>query len=208
MENLELFSQEQRIWNTVFRIMEISFTFLQIRMKRRIFKLMKTSENATGKENWVDVIPHRDETLLEGISIFKDYLVLEERTNGLNKIRIQRWDEKEDYYLPFNEETYSIGVYSNPDFDTDIIRYYYHSLTTPYSIIDFNMKDQSKNVKKEQEVLGGKFDKDNYVSERIWAPARDGKKVAISIVRRKDTKLDKNNACFVIRLWLLWSYNS
>ncbi|TDQ29781.1 S9 family peptidase [Tenacibaculum caenipelagi] len=156
------------------------------------FKLMKTPEHKTTKENWVDVIPHREDTLFEDFSIFKDYLVLEERNEGLNKIRIKRWDGTEDYYLPFEEETYSAGVHGNPEFDTDIIRYSYNSMTTPSSVIDFNMKDKSKEIKKEQEVLGGKFDKNNYVSKRIWVPARDGKKVALSIVYYKDTKIDKN----------------
>ena len=156
------------------------------------FKLMKTPVSKTSKENWVDVIPHRDATLLEDFSIFKDFLVLEERTNGLNKIRIKRWDKKEDYYLPFNEETYSVGVYANPDFDTDVIRYSYNSFTTPSSVIDFNMNDQSKEVKKEQEVLGDKFKKENYISKRVWAKTRDGKEVAISMVYHKDTALTKN----------------
>ena len=156
------------------------------------FKLMKTPVNKTTKENWVDVIPHREETLLEDVSIFKNYLVIEERTEGLGKIRIKTWDGKEDYYLPFDEETYSAGVYSNPEFDTDVIRYSYNSMTTPNSVIDFNMKSQTKEIKKEQEVLGGKFDKNNYKSERVWATARDGKKVAISLVYHKDTELNKN----------------
>ena len=156
------------------------------------FKLMKTPINKTTKENWVDVIPHRKETLLEDVSIFKNYLVIEERSNGLGKIRIKTWDGKEDYYLPFDEETYSAGVFTNPEFDTDVIRYSYNSMTTPNSVIDFNMKNQTKEIKKEQEVLGGKFDKNNYKSERIWATARDGKKVAISLVYHKDTELNKN----------------
>ena len=156
------------------------------------FKLMKTPVNKTTKEHWVDVIPHRNETLLEDVSIFKNYLVIEERSNGLGKIRIKTWDGKEDYYLPFNEETYSAGVYANPEFDTDVIRYSYNSMTTPNSVIDFNMKNQTKEIKKEQEVLGSKFDKNNYKSDRIWATARDGKKVAISLVYHKDTELNKN----------------
>jgi oligopeptidase B len=158
------------------------------------FKLKKTPVYKTSKENWVDVIPHRDDTLLEDFSIFKDFLVLEERTNGLNKIRIKRWDKKEDYYLPFNEETYSVGVYANPDFDTDVIRYSYNSFTTPSSVIDFNMNDQSKEIKKEQEVLGDKFKKENYISKRVWATTRDGKEVAISMVYHKDTPLTKNTS--------------
>ena len=156
------------------------------------FKLMKTPVNKTTKENWVDVIPHRKETLLEDVSIFKNYLVIEERSNGLGKIRIKTWDGKEDYYLPFDEETYSAGVYTNPEFDTDVIRYSYNSMTTPNSVIDFNMRNQTKEVKKEQEVLGGKFNKSNYKSERVWATARDGKKVAISLVYHKDTELNKD----------------
>ncbi|WP_299060741.1 S9 family peptidase [uncultured Polaribacter sp.] len=156
------------------------------------FKLMKTPVTKTEKKNWVDVIPHREDTLLEDFSIFKEYLVLEERTNGLNRIRIKRWDNVEDYYLPFTEETYSVGVYANPDFDTDVIRYSYTSMTTPASIIDFNMKNKSKEIKKEQEILGGKFKKENYKSERVWVTARDGKKVAVSLVYHKDTVLNKN----------------
>jgi len=156
------------------------------------FKLMKTPLSKTEKEHWIDVIPHREDTLLEDISIFKEYLVLEERTNGLNTIRIKRWDNTEDYYLPFDEETYTADAYSNPDFDTHILRYSYNSMTTPSSVIDFNMRDHTKEVQKEQEVLGGTFDKNNYTSERVWATARDGQKIAISLVYRKDTKLDKN----------------
>ena len=166
------------------------------------FKLMKTSVSKPQKENWVDVISHRDDTLLEGVSVFKDYLVLEERTNGLNKIRIKSWDGSKDYFLPINEETYSISVSSNPEFDTDILRYGYSSFTTPSSVIDFNMKDKTSKVLKEQEVLGGKFDKNNYKSERIWANARDGKKVAVSLVYHKDTKINKNTPL------LLYAYGS
>lgn len=156
------------------------------------FKLMKTPENNTSKENWVDVIPHREDTLFEDFSIFKEFIVLEERNEGLTKIRIKRWDDTNDYYLPFDEETYSASVYSNPDFDTTILRYSYNSMTTPSSVIDFNVKDKTKDIKKEQEVLGGTFDKDNYVSKRIWVPARDGKKIALSIVHHKDTKINEN----------------
>ena len=93
------------------------------------FKLMKTPVKQPGKDNWVDVITHREDTLLEDFSIFKEYLVLEERTNGLSKVRIKRWDNSKDYYLPFSEETYSVNVYANPEFDTHAIRYSYNSFT-------------------------------------------------------------------------------
>jgi oligopeptidase B len=166
------------------------------------FKLMKTSSKETLKENWVDVIPHRADVLLEDISIFKDFLVVEERNEGLNKIRIIRWDNSEDFYLPFEEETYSAGVYYNPEFDTNIIRYGYNSMTTPSSVIDFNVGTKTKEIKKEQEVLGGEFDKNNYVSERYWASSKDGTKIAISLVHKKTTKLSKNTSL------LLYGYGS
>jgi oligopeptidase B len=166
------------------------------------FKLMQTALDKTKKENWTEVIPHREDTLLEGIEIFKDYLVLEERNNGLNKIRIKRWDGSKDYYLPFKEETYSAYTYYNPEFDTNILRYGYQSMTTPSSVIDFNMKDKTEKIIKEQEVLGGKFDKSNYESKRIWATAKDGKKVPMSIVYKKGIKLDGKNPL------LLYGYGS
>ena len=153
------------------------------------FKLMKTDENNTSSENWKEFIPHREDVLLEDIDIFKDYYVISERTNGLNKVHINRWDGTDSYYLPFKSETYTAGVGRNPDFDTEILRYGYNSMTTPTSIIDFNMRTKEREVKKEQEVLGGKFDKDNYKEKRIWANARDGVKVPMSIVYHKDTPL-------------------
>jgi len=166
------------------------------------FKVMKTPEGKFSKENWVDVIPHRSDVLLEDISIFKDFFVLEERSNGLNKIRIIKWDNSADYYLPFDEETYSAGVYYNADFETDTIRYSYNSLTTPSSVVDFNVVDKSKKLLKQQEVLGGKFDQSNYKSERVWAAARDGEKVAMSMVYHKDTKFTKDTPM------LLYAYGS
>ena len=151
---------------------------------------MKTSEDATQMINWKDVIKYRDDVLIEGIDIFKDFLVISERHNGLNEIRIRRWDTSEEYYLPFNNETYTAYTTTNIDFDTTILRYGYNSLTTPSSIIDFDMLTKTKEIKKEQEVLGGLFKKENYVSERVWATAEDGTKVPISLVYHKDTPKD------------------
>jgi oligopeptidase B len=152
------------------------------------FKLMKCSENATSKDNWVDVIPHREDYFLEDIEIFKDYLVIVERNNGLNKLRIMTWDKAKDFYLPFNSETYVAYATTNLEFDTDILRYGYQSMTTPNSTLEYNMKTGEKTVLKEQQVLGGKFDKNNYIEERIWATAVDGTKIPMSIVYKKGMK--------------------
>ena len=166
------------------------------------FKLMTTPEDNTSKDNWVDEISHRDDVLLEDIEIFKDYLVIEERSNGLNQMHIKRWDNSKQYYLPFDNETYGAGAMSNPDFDSQTLRYGYASLTTPSSIIDFNMDTQEKTVLKETEILGGSFNKDNYESKRIWATAADGTKVPISMVYRKGMKMDGTNP------FLMYAYGS
>lgn len=157
------------------------------------FKLMKTPVDRTDIDNWSEVIPHREDHLLEDIDIFENYLVVSERHNGLNKISISRWDTGESYFLPFDNETYTATTSINPDFDTDVLRYTYNSLNTPTSVIDFNMTTREKTVLKEQEVLGGKFDKDDYITERIWAPAEDGTMIPVSLIYRKELVKDGSN---------------
>jgi oligopeptidase B len=157
------------------------------------FKLMKTPVDKLGQDNWVEVIPHRDDYLLEDIDIFEHYIVVSERNEGLNKIKITKWHSDESYYLPFDNETYTSYTSINPDFDTDILRYTFNSLNNPTSVIDFNMATKEKTVLKEQEVLGGEFDKENYTTERIWAKAEDGTMIPVSLVYRKDLKKDGSN---------------
>jgi oligopeptidase B len=166
------------------------------------FKLMKTCEEATEISNWESLIAHREDVLLEGIDIFKDFLVITERCNGLNEIRIIRWDNSDEYYLPFDNETYTAYTTTNVDFDTTILRYGYNSLKTPSSIIDFDMVTKTKEIKKEQEVLGGTFNKENYISERVWATAQDGTKIPISLIYHRDTQKDKSTPL------LLYAYGS
>ena len=166
------------------------------------FKLSKTSETQTEKQYWKDVIPHRESVLLEDIDIFKDFLVVSERENGLNHIHIKRWDGTDSYYLPFESETYTAYTTTNIDFNTTILRYGYQSLTTPSSVIDFDMVTKTKTIQKEQEVLGGKFKKENYTSERLWATAADGTQIPISLVRRVDTEKSPNTPL------LLYAYGS
>ncbi len=157
------------------------------------FKLMKTPVNRTTSDNWQEVIGHREDVLIEDFEIFKDYLVVSERNNGLNKIYISRWDGTDSYYLPFDNETYTAYTMQNREFDTDILRYGYNGLTQPAATIDFNMKTKEQTILKEVEVLGGKFDKNNYESKRLWATAADGTKIPISMVYRKGIELDGKN---------------
>ena len=160
--------------------------------KAENYKVMKTPITATAKENWVEVLSHRPEVLIEDIELFNDYWVITERENGLAKVRIKRWDGTEDYYLPLEGETYTVYTSTNIAFNTTKLRYVYNSMTTPSSVIEFDMVNKTENILKEQEVMGGKFDKLNYTSKRLWAPAADGTKIPISLVYHKDTPLNQN----------------
>ena len=169
------------------------------------FRLLKTPVTATAQENWEEVIPHREDVLLEGIEIFKDYLVLQERKDGLTQIRISPWDGGEQYYIDFGEPAYVAYVSTNPEFDTPLVRYMYSSLTTPWSTYDYNMATREQTLMKRDEVLGD-FDPANYTTERLWATARDGIKVPVSLVYR--TELMKKDGSNPLLLYAYGSYGS
>jgi oligopeptidase B len=148
------------------------------------FKLMKTTEGKTLKSNWTDVIPHRSDVLFENFELFDNYLVAEERIKGLSNLRIINRKDGSEHYLNFGEEAYTAGINMNPNANTDILRYSYSSLSTPNSVLDYNMVTKEKNLLKEEAVLGG-FDKNNYESKRLWAKAGDGTLVPVSLVYKK-----------------------
>lgn len=175
--------------------------YVKTNLDAKNFRLMETSENKTTKENWKEIIPNRNDVLLEGVDIFKNYLVLSERKNGLTELRIINQSDKSEYYLNFGEETYTAWTSTNIDFDTEILRYGYTSMTTPNSTFDFNMKSQEKTLLKMQEVLGD-FNHENYEAKRLYATATDGTKVPISLVYKKGLKLNGKNPL------LLYAYGS
>lgn len=165
------------------------------------FRLMETSVDKPGKENWEEVIAHRPETLLENIEIFKNYLVVDERTNGLSQLRIIDQRNGDEHYMDFGEEAYTSYIGTNMDFDTEVLRYGYSSLTTPWSTLDYNMSTKEKTLLKEQPVLGD-FDRNNYHTERVMVTADDGTQVPMSIVYRKGIEKDGTNPT------LLYAYGS
>ncbi|MBE9489368.1 MAG: S9 family peptidase [Bacteroidetes bacterium] len=158
--------------------------YIRTNLDAKNFRLVKTPITATTKQNWVDVIPHRDNIFLQGFDLFKNYLVVEERIDGLRAIRVINWDGNE-HYISFNDPAYMAYTTSNLDFDTNILRYNYTSLTTPNSTYDYNMDTKEKVLLKQQEILGGDFSVDNYTSERLYATANDGTKIPISLVYKK-----------------------
>ena len=162
--------------------------YIHTNLDAQNFRLMATDEEKTTKENWREVIPHRADVLLEGLDIFRDYLVLSERHNGITRLRVLPHGGNE-HYVDFGEEAYLAQTSTNREFDTDMLRIAYQSMTTPPTVYDYNMKTRELTLMKQQEVLGG-FDPDNYESERLYAPARDGEKIPISLVYPKGFKKD------------------
>ncbi len=149
------------------------------------FRLMRTPVSRTAIENWEEILPHRQDVLLEDIEIFKDALVVSERRNGLIRLRIRPWSGTEEHYVDFEEPTYVADPVNNYDFDTPWLRFHYSSLTTPLSVYDYNLLTREKKLLKREEVLGG-FNPSDYQSERLYARAPDGVQVPISLVYRKD----------------------
>ena len=153
------------------------------------FKLMKTPISSPERANWEEVVPHRADVLLSSFELFKDYLVLVERSDALVHMRVRPWDGTEEHLIDFGEPAYYAGPSTNVEFDTNLLRFTYTSLTTPNSTFDYDMGTRTKTLLKETEVLGG-FNKADYVTERDWAIARDGERVPLSIVYHKDTPID------------------
>ncbi len=165
------------------------------------FRIMKTPVGDCARENWTEVIPHRTDVLVEGFEIFRDYLVVEERSKGLTQLRIIDNNNGDEHYLNFGEEAYAATVSVNRDFNSEWLRYDYSSLTTPSSVFDYNMKSRDRKLMKQQEVLGG-FSSDQYETRRIYVAASDGAEVPVSIVYRKGLVLNGKNPT------LLYGYGS
>ena len=201
-DDFKLFSKRKRGLEYSINHFENYFYIITNTDNSKNYKLMKTSVKNTDYNNWINVIDHRKGVLIEGVDVFKNYLVVSERSNGLNRINIKKWDDSEDYYLDFNCETYSAYTTNNIDFNTNILRYGFNSLTDPPCVIDFNMETKEKTIRKQQQVLDPDFNKDNYISERIWSKSEDGTDVPISLVYKKGLQKNSKNPL------LLYGYGS
>jgi len=169
--------------------------------KAKNFRIMEVEQNNTSKENWREVIAHNPDILIDSVDISKDYLVLGEVENGLDKINIIKRDTLKSFYIPAKEEVYTSYIGSNNDYDSHILRYGYQSMTTPSSIYDYDIKNQSEELKKQQEVLND-FKKEDYVTKRIFVKSHDGKNIPVSFVHHKNTKINSETPL------LLYGYGS
>jgi len=178
------------------------YFYILTNMDAENFRLMRAPLNTTEKENWEEVIPHRDDILLQGFELFKNYLVVSERGNALTRVRVIPWSGDEEHYVEFPEEVCAARISrSNPEFDTDMVRLNYSSLVTPQSVYDYNMATREKVLKKQDEVPG--YNREAYTTKRLRAPADDGKEVPVSLVYKTELfKADGSNPC------LLYSYGS
>jgi oligopeptidase B len=165
------------------------------------FKLMECSLDNTEATNWKEVIPNRSDVLLQGIEEFKDFIVINERKNGLVTMRVRNTKTNTEHYINFGEPTYTADFGSNPEYNSSTLRFEYTSLTTPNSTFDYNMISKDKKLMKQQTVLGG-YNSKEYVTERLYATAKDGTKIPISIVYKKG--FQKNGKA----PFLLYAYGS
>ena len=164
-------------------------------------RLMKTPDTATDMSNWKEVISHRDDVHLLGMEIFSEHIVLNERRDGLRGLRVINLKNGRDQYIDFKEKTHAAYIGINEEFNTNILRYSYNSMMTPESIIDYNMDTGERTLLKQREVVGG-YNQDAYQDETRYATSKDGQRIPIYLVYRKDLKKDGAQPL------LLYSYGS
>ncbi len=166
------------------------------------FKVMITPENATSVENWKDFMGHKDDVLISGLEIFKNHLVVNERIEGITKVKVANWDDLDNsHYIDFGEEAYMAYSTTNPEFDSDKVRIYFSSMTTPGTTYDYDMNSKKLELMKRQEVVGT-FNAEDYQSERFRVTAADGAQVPVSLVYKKGYKKDGSQPL------LLYAYGS
>ena len=165
------------------------------------FKLVTAAPTQSGRDHWQDLIAHEAGRLILNHGVFKNHLVWMERIDGLPRIQIRNLKNGAQHAIAFEEEAYSLGFSGSLEFDTDVIRFSYSSMTTPSRVYDYNMASRGRTMRKEQEVPSG-HNSDDYVTRRLMAPAHDGAEVPVTLLYRKNTPLDGSAPC------LLYGYGS
>lgn len=184
---------QPRMKDVLYEVIPLADKFLVLTNKddAKNFKLLECPLNQTEASNWKEVIPVRNDVLLQSVEEFKDFIVINERKDGLVKLRIRKLDDNSEHYVDFGEPAYAANFGANPEYNSSVLRYGYTSLTTPSSIFDYNMGTKEKTLKKQQEVLGG-YNPADYTTERLYATAKDGTKVPISLVYKNGFRKDGN----------------
>ena len=193
---------QPRIKDVLYSMVPLEDKFLILTNQDALnFKLMETPLHATGIENWKTVIPHRNDVMLESVEEFNRFLVITERFNGLTRLIIKNRATGQEKMLQFDEPAYLVYPTGNEEHFTDNIRFMYNSMVNPATVYEENMQTGERVMLKQQEVLG-EFDKADYISERLFATAKDGTKIPISLVYKKGLKKNGKNPL------LLYGYGS
>ena len=182
---------QPRMKDVLYSVIPLADRFLILTNKddAKNFKLMECPLDKTTATSWKEIIPVRKDVLLQSVEEFRDFIVINERKDGLVKLRVRSLKDNSEHYLDFGEPAYTANFGANPEYNSTNLRYGYTSLTTPFSTYDYDMVTKVKTLKKQQEVLGG-YDPKEYVTERLYATAKDGTKVPISLVYKKGFKKD------------------
>ena len=165
--------------------------YIRTNLHAKNFKVVTCAEDKKDTADWKDLVPHNDSILIQGFELFKNFLAVSERKNGLTQLHVISLKDNASHYLAFDEPAYTASLGANPDYNTDVLRFNYTSLTTPNSVYDYNMVSKEKKLQKQQEVLGD-FKVADYVTERLFATAKDGTKVPIAVVYKKGFNKDGN----------------
>jgi oligopeptidase B len=155
----------------------------------KTFRVVRAPVGDPSRPNWLEFLPARDRLTVESVHAFRDYLAIEERDRGLTQIRIHHFQDEIAHNIQFPEPVYSAGLGANAEFDTHVLRFHYSSLVTAPCVFDYDMQSRERELKKQQEVLGG-YDPSLYQSERVFANASDGTEVPVSIVYKKGVARD------------------
>lgn len=177
---------QPRIKEVLYDVIPLEDKFLiRTNWNAKNFKLMECGLDKTDSSQWKELVPHRTDVLLQGVDEFKDFIVLNERKNGLVTLRVKGISGSGgDHYIDFGEPAYSAGTGGNAEYNSKLLRYYYTSLTTPPSTFDYDMMTKEKKLLKQQEVAGG-YNIQHYTTERLYATAKDGTRIPVSIVYKK-----------------------
>ncbi len=160
------------------------------------FRIARAPLADPGRENWVDVVPHRPGVLIASMLVFDEYLVRLERADGPPRIVVRRLADGDEHAIAFEEEAYALGMQEGYEFDTRTLRFTYSSMTTPTRVYDYDMETRERVLRKEQEIPSG-HDPSRYVTRRIMAPAPDGETVPVSVLHRVDTPVDGTAPCLL-----------
>ena len=156
------------------------------------FQLFEAPFDKTAKEHWSVVLPHRDDVLMENVDVLKDHIIVSARRSGLTQLEVIDRSNGESHVIDAGEDVYETFSGDNYEFDSTVFRYDYESMTTPESVYDYDLVARERQMIKEKEVLGG-FNRNDYISERLWATARDGTRIPVSLVYRKGIELNGQN---------------